>query len=450
MKSFALRLASVIMAITVLLSVSAVCAGAISFPNNVQTQSKSILLVSMDTGQTVYEKDADEKRYPASTTKIMTYIVAVEHIDDVENTRVRIKQEIIDELRNTGSSMAYLSDHIGQDVKVIDLLYSLMVPSGNDAAMVLADYVGEGDIQKFVDMMNAKAEELGCQNTHFANPDGLHNEDHYTTARDLLKITNYALTLPNFMKIANTTSYTCEGDDDPLVTTNYLIDEARGGEYYYMYAEGIKTGTTDEAGRCLVTTAKADGQSYILVLLGAPYKEGEMEEYYTFTDAADLFRWALTSLELTTVKTAQTPICECNVKLAMNKDKVTLLPERNLNAILPTDLKEENILVETDVPETLEAPLSPDKPVGKATVYYVDTATGEKQEIETVNLVPAEAIDRSGIMATLEVTGAIFRSYWFLIVIGAIILIMLIYVIAAKIHRHRKKKRRDVKRYRNF
>lgn len=450
MKSFALRLVSILMALTVLLAVSTAGASAISFPNDVKTMSKSILLASMDTGQVVYEKAADEKRYPASTTKIMTYIVAYEHIDDIENTRVEIKQSVIDLLLNTGSSMAYLSDHIGDKVKVIDLLYSLMVPSGNDAAVVLADYIGGGDIQVFVDMMNEKAQELGCENTHFANPDGLHDENHYTTARDLLKITNYALTLPNFAKISNTTTYTCEGDEDPLITTNYLIDEARGGEYYYMYAEGIKTGTTDEAGRCLVTTAKADGQSYILVLLGAPYKEGVQEEYYTFTDAADLFRWCLTSLELTTLKTTQTPICECNVKLAMNKDKVTLVPERNLNAILPTDITTENIVIETDVPDTLEAPISTDKPVGKAIVYYVDTKTGERQEIETVNLLPAESIDRSGIMATLEVTGAIFRSYWFLIVIGIIIIIMLIYVVAARVHRYRKRKNREVKRYRNF
>ena len=162
------------------------------------------LLVSMDTGQTVFEKEADAKRYPASTTKIMTYIVAYESIEDVENTRIEIKKSVIDRLLNTGSSMAFLSDHIGEKVKVMDLLYSLMVPSGNDAAMVLADYIGGGDIQIFVDKMNTKAEELGCENTHFANPDGLHDENHYTTARDLLKITNYALKLPNFKKISDT------------------------------------------------------------------------------------------------------------------------------------------------------------------------------------------------------------------------------------------------------
>ena len=448
MKRISLRILTVFLSLLVLASASLSGAGAISFPNDVKTQSKSILLVSMDTGQTVYEKDADAKMYPASTTKIMTYIVAYENIPDIFNARIEIKKSVIDTLLNTGSSMAYLSDHIGEKVSGTDLLYSLMVPSGNDAAMVLADYIGGGDIQVFVDKMNEKATELGCENTHFANPDGLHDENHYTTARDLLKITNYALKLPEFEKISNTVRYTCQGDDTPLVTTNGLIDP--NSEYYYMYAKGIKTGTTDEAGRCLVTTGSADGQSYLLILLGAPYKEGVQEDYFTFTDAADLFRWCLTSLELTAVKTKETPVCEVDLKYAMNKSKINLVPEKDLNAILPKDMKPENISVETDVPKELEAPIKSDEVVGTASVYYVDTATGEKQLIETVNLLPSESVDRSGVMATLGVTGAIFKSYWFLFVIGLIVLIIIIYLIAASIHRRRKKKNRDVKRYRNL
>lgn len=432
---------------------SAVPAGAISYPNKVKTKSKAILMVNMDSWQTVFEQKADERMYPASTTKIMTFIIAYENVVDIDNTMVEIKKSIIDELNNTGSSMANLSAHVGKKMSVKDLLYSMMVPSGNDAALTLADYIGGGDINKFVQMMNDKAKELGCKDTHFDNPDGLHSENHYTTARDLYIITKYALKLPDFETIANATEYRCKGDDVTLVTTNYLIDKNRGGEYYYMYAKGIKTGTTDEAGRCLVTTATADGYSYLLVLLGAPYKEGEYEEYDTFTDAADLFRWALTSLEMQTVKTSKTPVCERKVKLAWGKDSVTLVPEKDLNAVVPKDIGVENIVVETDLDDTdepLEAPLSPDTAVGKATVYYKASADAEKQKIATVNLVPSEQIDRSGILAVLDVMGTIFQSYWFLIVIGFIVLVLLIYVIAAKIHRRRVAKRRKVKRYRNF
>ena len=448
MKKLAIKLISLISTLCIILTASAVSAGAISYKNDVTVRSEAVLMVNRDIDQVVFEKNADQKRYPASTTKIMTYIIVYENIEDVDNTMVPIKQSIIDELLGTGSSLAGLYDHVGEKISVIDLLYSMMVPSGNDAALALADYVGGGDVSKFVDMMNEKAKELGCENTHFENPDGLHDDNHYTTARDMYKITTYALTLPRFFDICNTTEYTCKGDDYPLITTNYLIDQYRGGEYYYRYAEGIKTGTTDEAGRCLVTTATADGHSYLLVLLGAPYKEGVQEEYYTFTDAADLFRWALVDLELQTVKSAQTPVCEQKIKLAWGRESVNLLPDRNLNAIVPKDRKPENIVVETSLPDVVEAPLSTDKPVGTATVYYV--ANGEKQELATVNLVPSENIEKSGILVVLDVIGTIFQSYWFLIVIGLIILILIIYVIIAKIHRARVKRRRRVKKYRNF
>lgn len=467
MKRHTVKIISALMALLVIFFVSSVPAGAVSFSNKLDIKSKSALVVSLDSGQAVYEKDADSKRYPASTTKIMTYIVAVENIDDIENTRVDIKKNVLDKLKDTESSTANLVNHVGKKVKVIDLLYGMMVPSGNDAALVLADYVGEGDVNKFVEMMNDKADELGCKNTHFTNPDGLHDDNHYTTARDLYIISKYALTMPYFEQISNSTEYTIEGDEDPLITTNYLIDKDRGGDYYYTYAKGIKTGTTDEAGRCLVTTASADGHSYIAVLLGAPLSEvkeekeenGEEaqeesedtggEEYYTFTDAAELFRWALVDLEMQTIKSADTPVCEQKVKLVWGKDKITLVPAKNLNAIMPKDLKQSDIIVETDVPEELRAPLYTDKSVGTASVYYAPEGK-EKQLVATVDLVPAEQVNMSGILFVLDIIATIFKSYWFLVIIGIIVILLLIYIISGKIHRARQKRNRKVKRYRNF
>lgn len=444
-KSISLCLTLILIALASILP-----ATAITYQNDVKTQSDSILLVNMDTGQTVFEKDADSKRYPASTTKIMTYIVAVENIADLDNTRVSIKEDVLEVLEGTGSSLANLEAHIGETMSVIDLLYSMMVPSGNDAAVVLADYVGKGDTKKFVQMMNDKAKELGCENTHFENPDGLHDDNHYTTARDMYKIATYALTLPRFAEISNTATYYCEGDDYPLITTNLLIDEYRGGEYYYMYAKGIKTGTTDQAGRCLVTTATADGYSYMAVLLHAPFKEGEYEEYGTMTDAADLFRWALTSLELDVIATSETPICELKVNLAWDKESVLLIPETNFSAIVPKDIEKDEIVIETDIPESYDAPIEKNAVMGKATIYYCNKNTGEKQELTKVNLISSEKIERSGFLFVINVVGTILKSYWFLVIIGIIVLILIIYFISAKISRTRRKKNKEVKRYRNF
>lgn len=448
MKIKSIKIISLLLILIVMFCSSFFTVGAISYPNDVKTESDSILLVNMDSGQTVFEKNADEKRYPASTTKIMTYIIVVESIDDLDNTRVPIKESVLKRLEGTGSSLANLEQHIGETMSVIDLLYSMMVPSGNDASVVLADYVGDGDIDAFVDMMNQKAEELGCENTHFENPEGLHDENHYTTARDLYKITSYALTLPRFSEITNTTSYYCEGDDYPLVTTNYLINP-NYPEYYYMYAKGIKTGTTDQAGRCLVTTATADGYSYMAVLLHAPYKEGVSEEYGTMTDAANLFRWALTQLEFETVATSSTPICEQKIELAWGRDSVLLVPEKDFSAIVPKDLEDDQIVIETDVPESIDAPVDTKTVVGTATIYYKNS-DGEKQEITKVNLVPDENIEMSGILFVFRVIGTIFKSYWFLVIIGIIIIILLCSFISSKISKKRSKDKRQVKRYRNF
>ena len=169
----------------------------------------------------------------------MTYIVVYENVEDPDNTTVTISEKIRDELLGTGSSLSGIQ--VGDILTVKQLLYCMMIPSGNDAALALADFVGGGDVQKFVDMMNEKAAELGCTNTHFMNPHGLHDDEHYTTARDLAIITQYAMMLPDFMDITNTTNiyYKPYGGPDAeekrlLVTTNRLIHKKPGSAVLFI------------------------------------------------------------------------------------------------------------------------------------------------------------------------------------------------------------------------
>lgn len=443
---------STFLVIATVISATFVPANAANYKNSVKVASKSALLVNLDTGQTVYEKEADKKRYPASTTKIMTYIVVAEHVNNFKNTKVTIKQSVLDILNGTGSSLANISQHVGQKMTVLDLLYSMMVPSGNDAAVVLADYVGGGSIEKFVSMMNKKAKELGCKNTHFENPDGLHNTNHYTTARDLAVMAQYALTLPEFSKITNTTTYYVSGESFPLVTTNYLIDANRGGNYYYQYAQGIKTGTTDEAGHCLVTVGSADGYSYLGVFLKSPYDPDPTKDVYgTMIDAKELFRWSLTKLELNQVASSETPMREEKINLAWGKNSVQLVPEKNINAIVPKDFKESDIKVETKVPDSIDAPVNKGDVVGKAVVYYSGSKVKSKTKLAEVNLVSSETVERSGILYVLSVIQNILFSNWFIVVVAAIVVLLIIYIIISSIVKRRsRKRRRNVRRYRNF
>ena len=440
---------SLLLVLFTIVSATVLPAAAVSYTNDVKLKSKTALLINLDTGQTVFSRKADVKRYPASTTKIMTYIVVVENVDNLEKTKVKVKQSVLDKLKGTGSSSAGLQEHVNEKLSVLELLYCMMVPSGNDAAMVLADYVGKGDIGTFVKMMNNKAKTLGCNHTHFENPDGLHDENHYTTAEDLAKMAKYALTLPEFAKVSNTDTYYLKGNEYPLVTTNYLIDENRGGDYYYPYAQGIKTGTTDEAGHCLVTKGESDGYSYLGVFMMNPIKDPD--EYGTMIDAANMFRWALTELELDQVASSETPMCEVKVNLAWGKDSVQLVPQKSINAIVPSSFKDSDIVVETKVPDSVDATINEGDVIGKATVYYNGPDAKGKQKIGVVNLVSSETVERSGILYVLSVIQSIVASNWFVLVIVLIIILLVIYIIISSIIKRRNRKRkRNVKHYRNF
>ena len=435
-----IRFFAVLLALAVLTSVTlSAPASAANFDCKVETYSDSILMVNLDTGMEVYSKDADSQRYPAGLTKIMTYIIAAEYFEDF-NTRVEIKQSVIDAVLADGMVCSGLDWHAGESLSVQDILYALMLPIGHDAAMVLADCIGEGDIDAFVELMNDKAEQLGCEGTHFANPTGVHNKNHYSTARDLYIMTKYAIGLPMFSKICSTATYYMEGDDYPLVTTNYMIDVGRGGDYFYTYATGVKNSTTAEAGRCLVASARLDeeGYSYICVCLHAPYDEdNDVFEQYCMIEAANLFRWAFLNLTFVTPVTKDTPICEQKVDHAWDTESILLVPESDLNIVLPYDYSEADISIVPDNTDPVSAPIGKGDFITTATVYYKD------QPFTGINLVAHDSVGVSPILYTTDAVRSVLTSPWFL---GAVALIVVLFVIYVTISSsYAKKKRRGRK-----
>lgn len=439
------RVTAFMAVLAILLTCFVVCADAATFTADVETSSKAVYLLNLDTEKLVYEKNSTEKMFPASTTKIMTYIVTVENVSDLKGTQVVVDQKILDLLLGTGSSLSGLEYFSGQSVTVYDLLNCLMIKSGNDAAMLLANFVGDGSIQNFVDMMNAKAEELGCRNTHFMNPHGLHDDDHYTTAEDLAVITRYAQTVPEFNEISNTVTAYLSIDKEkeyPLITTNYLIDETRGGDYYYEPAKGIKTGTTDEAGYCLVSTASSGGYTYLCVALGAPSVDEngrEVEDNGAMLDTKALYRWAFNNLELRNVIDEQTPVCEIPINLAWNQDTVQLLPQGSYSTILPIDIENSSIDIITDIPDTITAPVLEGNVIGTATISYAN------QELTTVNLIAAETVERSRLLYFLDTVKKILQSQWMILSIGIVVLLFIVYIVITLIYNSKKKKNKSMK-----
>lgn len=436
------RWISVITAMVVLFACFASTpAGALSFDCDVEQYSDSLLMVNLDTGMEVFAKEADTRRYPSSLTKIMTYIVAAEHFDDFD-TKIPIKQTCIDSVLEQGMSCTGVDWYVGDSLTVENLLYALMLPTGDDAAMVLADYIGDGNIQTFVDKMNAKAEELECSDTHFTNPFGSHDENHYTTARDLYKITKQAMGLPLFSKICNTnTYYAKEKDEVPFITSNMLIDPARGGDYYYVYATGVKNGTSQQAGRCLVSNAVYDGYSYMCIALHAPYDASKEEnEQYCMIEAADMFRWAFLNLSFVTPVTKDTPICEQKVDHAWDTKSILLVPQTDCNVILPQGYSEGDIRITPDSTDPVSAPIKKGDIITTATVYY------KNEPFTQINLVSNDDVNVSPILYTTDAIRGVLTSPWFLMAVGLVVILFIIYVSVSS--SYAKKRKRENKKNR--
>lgn len=249
---------------------------------NPDLNSRACVVIDRNTNTILYGKNENTKRKMASTTKIMTAIIII------ENCKLTESIEISKKAANTGGSRLGLKT--GDKITILDLLYGLMLHSGNDAAVALAEYAGN-DIPGFAEKMNKKAQELGLKNTHFETPHGLDSDEHYTTAYELALLTNYALNNPTFSKIVGTKNYTItiNGYSKDLSNTNELLGNLDG-----VY--GVKTGFTNGANRCLVTACKRGNLDIICVVLGADTKK------FRSTDSIKLINYIYQNFKLVNIQ----------------------------------------------------------------------------------------------------------------------------------------------------
>ena len=251
-----------------------------------QISAPNLLLAEIDSGRILYERNSDEKIYPASITKLMTAILVV------ENCRL---DEIATVSENAVKSVPYgyvnAKLQVDEKLTVENLLNAMLIPSANDAANVLAEHVG-GSIESFASMMNTRARELGCTGSNFTNPSGLHEENHYTTTKDLLLISKEAINKNTIKTIIGKTTYTLpksnkyDKTDRILTTTNYLKKKELT-KYYYEYCIGAKTGYTGEAKNCVVEYASKDNVNLIAIVMG----ENAKVKGTKFLDAIQMFEY---------------------------------------------------------------------------------------------------------------------------------------------------------------
>ncbi len=414
------------------------------YNSSVKTETEIFYIESLDTGTVLFEQNSTQKASPASLTKIITAALALKHCEDL-NTVITVPEYCIRLLDGTGSSLAGIKPN--EEITMQSLLYCLLVSSANEAAMIIADYIGGGSIANFIQMMNDLAKEVGCENTHFANPHGLDEPEHYTTAQDMVKLTKYALQFPAFNEITSVTEYTLPATnlnkERNIRTTNFMMLHGYK-EYYLKEARGIKTGSTDSAGKCFITTATRNGYSYIAIAMKAPYYDYDKDGYdenFAFMDIKAMLEWTFDNIKLKTVTDPSQIITVADVKYAWGVDHVRLVPAEEYYALVPVGVDAGSVLVEPvegSIPESLAAPVKKGDEVCEAVVTYAG------EEIARIKLVAAEDVDMSIILFIFGKIGDLFRTTVFK-VFAVLLALVIVFLIGANIYVNKNKKRNRLK-----
>ena len=349
----------------VLLSLILILINSFSYAVNVGSKdlnlySESAILIDYDTGSVLYSKNADEKRYPASTTKILTAIIAIEkcNLDDI----VTVNKSAVS-IIPSGYSSAYLNPD--EEISVENLLKVLLVHSANDAANVLAEHVS-GSLPSFATLMNEKAKEIGCTNTNFVNPSGIHDDNHYSTATDLAKIAKYCMSNSKFREFVSMKSCTIpatnKSDIRKYNNTNDLVNTS--SKFYIKECIGIKTGFTSQAKNCLISACTKDNLTLIAVVLGAGTTElGQSARY---VDSTTLYEYGYSHYLIKTIASKDTVMDNIDVKKGNKETKnLDIILGNDINALYKSE--NNNITFEINLNNNITAPIAAGTTVGTIT-----------------------------------------------------------------------------------
>ncbi len=357
----------------------------------VNTNANAAILADLSSGKIIFEQNAYEKMYPASTTKIMTAILALEN-SKLSDTAT-VSQNAVSSVPLTYTNANLQVDEI---LTMEQLLYVLLIPSANDAANVIAEHIA-GSTESFASMMNTKAKEIGCLNTNFINANGVHNENHYSTAYDLFLISQYAMKNAEFRKIVGTLRYTLpitnkyDKEDRVFINTNRLINSKNS--QFYSFATGIKTGYTDAAKNCLVASAKKDNLELVAVILGS----GSDNNIDTnkFADAINLFEYGFNNFSNKVLCVKNSVFKVVNPKNATKEsNSLNILYENEISVLVNNSLNSWDFSPEVEIDEKISAPITKGSVIGKVT-YTVDNIK------YTTNLIAGQDIDSNSIFSII-------------------------------------------------
>lgn len=402
--------------------------------NAVELSSKGAIIGETTTDEILYEYHADDRLYPASTTKLMTALVAVEHCKPTDI--LTVPQSAVEGLFEQGSSVFLKT---GEQMAFQDMLAYLLIPSGNDAANTIADHIS-GSPQKFADLMNEKAKELGCTNTHFTNPNGLHDENHYTSARDLYLIAKAAMKNDLIRKIVSTVQTdlpvtNMHASTTTITTTNHLISRIKDGRYFNADAIGIKTGTTTPAGFCLIAGFDNGDLEYISVVLGGK-KDADTGDIGCYSDTLKLYKYVKDNFAMQTLAEKDAPIKEVPLQYCSGQDFMVLSPAKDFSTLAPKGiLKSATVEYKVDCPKTLAAPIKKGEKLGTARLYIND------KEYGSIDLVASSSAERSKILYAAACVTNFFKSTVFRILLAALLAFLLILFVTKSLRRRNNRSR---------
>lgn len=403
--------------------------------------ANAAIVMDAVSGQVLYEKNSQEKKYPASITKILTVLIALEHNVDF-NATVTMSENAIWGVERDSTLIGL---DVGEQVTVKDLVYATMVKSANECAYALAEYVA-GDIESFAKLMNERAAEIGCKNTHFITPNGLHDEDHYTTAYDMALITKEALKNETFREIAGTLNYTVPAtnltdETRPLWNGNKMINPAE--PYYYEYCEGGKTGYTIKANNTLITFAKKDGLELICVIMdcdGAKYAYSDTKALYNYCYNNYVYYYPLSdfSFESTEENATDQNVILNNYYSSLDHDMIDLSVDKDYALLLNKSV--DTTQIEKTVTFYDEAK---DDQLGEITFAYDGEQIGSTPITSTTPSLSSQMSQEKETKTTTSIWKTIGKIALRIgIVIGALLVVLIIYLIFAAIVRNVKRNRR--------
>ena len=404
---------------------------------------RNAILIDATYDEVLYDKGAYDKVYPASITKVMTALLVLEAVDAGElslDTPITATAEALEVPE--GSSVAGIQ--VGDTYTVEQFLYCLLLPSGNEVAQILAIAV-DGSVEAFVDHMNQRAEELGCQGTHFANPHGYHDENHYTTAYDITRFMKAAMEYDLFQTILTSPNYTlpANGVSEERIVRN---TNALTSNYYilgYLYGPGTggKTGTTDEAGNCLVETAKEGDMYLISVVLGAEEVEqpdGSVDRRQ-FSETIKLLDWGFDNFQRVTLTPDETLVGKVRVNLSTQADEVNVKPLGSITRTLPKDVDPDALETTMNLfSESVDAPVEAGQVLGVLTLSYDGVEYGK------LDLVADTSVERSDFLYYKHQVETFFQNAGVRLLLVVVLVIVVIVLLRVLVFQKRGRYRSGV------